>query len=1353
MPYGQGQGDNYQSIRVPFNLRGLDLVHPIDKLEQGYYPHIENLRGYVDGELQTRPGITLIKSLTSSLGVGETINSIYYFTDDANDDFCYIVGSTAGKIYRVDSVNAVTIIATGLSGARLTFVAMRPDRSPEAYLYVGDTQKFYKIKFDGTVQNAGIEQLPTTPITRAEAPNVLEVDDFLSANPETDLDRGNFWNKSVYASTLTQINRTNTTIAEILYDNDGSGYACISPVLFDTSIAFHQRVKLGTGGTEEFVVIEQITNKIADTEIESIVYETGVTGKFTAVLVENSMDLVPNCLLEIDSELIRVEAVIQGPDNKFAFKAQSTGTLLAGDPVTGFQSFRAKCAFTHSPGEAINCKAFESIITGGPTTTGFWGNIRHNAARDWSIVGGKPVQDNDEITIGIYLSDPSLLKEMRVWAIVEPSVTTTYNADDADKNYYSVSFRPDDLIQYATDESMNTQLSTTFGRIQRQQYDEFNQAIVDQQRDIAYKQSLVTAAGGKRGLFGRLLQKSLFPATPAKVGANDTAQANSGMGQWYQIRFPVGLLKSQRVGGDSSVNLKNIKSIMVNFFVADEMTVAISSWWIGSGAGPSTLDLGTSKENNGYFYLTVARNNFTGDQSLPSPPTRTGVIGLRQEIKVTVPMHPDPQVTNVDIYRYGGTLFNWHYLGTVANTPEGPDVEFTDDIPDERIQFNRLLTFDDYAPFPTSDLPRRGRCDVVGSVVTRIAGAGNDDFNTEWAPGNDITINGLPYLLYGAPESSARLELSESAGTLVDVEWEMNSPLIRNTHLPTIIGPYASPTYGTTYFALGDSRNPGVLYWAKGNNPGSANETGYYEVSSPTQPLIAGMVYDGRVYVYSSEYEYMIVEDGAGGFVSQPVANTKGAVSPYGAASSQMQFHIGKDGIYVAEGGQPRSLTDPRLYKLFPHDGQAGENSTFPYDGSALIHAPDYTRADEFQLIATGDGVYFIYPCLAPHWHCLRYDNGLQAWTFDTYGRGGVNTLHYATGRGIYRILVGTDDGDLAYLTGSKDIDEPIRSELHTPVLSGRNERAKQRFGDMTINLNSERCDTSITPYTDFYETQQLSSLITSNNRAERIVDLLQGDALYAQNLGIVITHNGETDIPSAGTAAKLRLYSWQLAMVEKPEITGLRATDWQAAPGSDGSRFYQGFRLEADTFGEDLEVRIEYDGGQLGETLTINHDGQIKKDYSFDQPFIAQLVRVIPAGADEWRLFNIQWISEPTPSNGMVWETQPTDHGTCGWKHIPAMYVCYSSPDPVELTINIDGVDQLPVYTLPAQPVKDKYYLRLRPNKGKIYSYRFESTVDFQLYVQETCIFIGAWGRKLSEGYEADKPFGGASRENGALI
>ena len=579
MPFGEGQGDNYQQIRSPFNLRGIDIMHPVDQLETGKYPYLRNVRAYVDGEIVTRPGITNIKDLSGTLIGGEKINSIYHFVDSDSTDYCYIVGTTGGRVYRVSSGGVVTLIKNGLSGNRLSYMALRPDRSPEAYLYAADEESFFKIRFDGTVSNAGIETIPEPPSAMQEAPDVLLVDDFLSANPESDNDQGNYWNKSVYASTLTQAYRTNTTINKILFDSGGAGgtgYCSIVPTTFDSSIGFHQRLQIGSGGSAEFVVVEQITNDIHPTTIESVVYESGVVGRFTAVLTENSTSLVPNCLLDIDSEVVRVEEVIQGPDNKFAFKGTSTGTIMPGDAVVGFKSFRCKCVNNHLPAEPIVCKSFQSILTGGPAT-GFWGNIRHNTDRDWSTVNGKPVEDNDEVTIGIYLSDPSLIKEFRIWAIVEPTVTTTYAATDADKNYYSLSFRPDDLTQFITFESDNTQLSTTFGRIQRQQYDNFNQAAVDKRRDTAYKDSLITAAGGRTGFFGRLLYKSIYPETAGKVGSSDTSQANSGKGQWYQLRFPIGLLKSQRVGTDASKTLKNIKSIMVNFFATDTVTVGLSS--------------------------------------------------------------------------------------------------------------------------------------------------------------------------------------------------------------------------------------------------------------------------------------------------------------------------------------------------------------------------------------------------------------------------------------------------------------------------------------------------------------------------------------------------------------------------------------------------------------------------------------------------------------------------------------------------------------------------------------------------------------------------------------------------------
>ena len=453
----------------------------------------------------------------------------------------------------------------------------------------------------------------------------------------------------------------------------------------------------------------------------------------------------------------------------------------------------------------------------------------------------------------------------------------------------------------------------------------------------------------------------------------------------------------------------------------------------------------------------------------------------------------------------------------------------------------------------------------------------------------------------------------------------------------------------------------------------------------------------------------------------------------------------------MAEGGQPRSITDSALYKLFPHDGQLGVDYRFP-DGTELIHAPDYERADEFQLVATGDGLYMIYPCDCADWHCIRYDYGLQAWTYDRYGDGGVNSIHFARGAGVYKILVGTENGTLGYLSGLMDVEDYIDSEVHTQSLSGRNFRSKQRFGDLTLNMDSQGGDVTVTPYVDYYQTAESGAVISALTRQEKIVNLENGDELFGQNLGIVITHPGKYVTPAGTNPVQLKLYAWQLDMVEKPEISNLRATDWQEV-GAGGSRFVQGVHIQADTFGQDFPIRIEYDGGQLGGTLTINHDGQIEEDYSFDQPFEAHLVRVLPTDTNKnWRLFKLEWISEPTPATAKVWQTQKTDHGTCGWKHIPRAYICYASASEVDFSMITESGTY--TYTLPANGnVKDKYPLRLRAVKGKIFAYRLESATDFQLFVQETCLFIAPWGRGLESEYGVDKPFGGASRESGALI
>ena len=1331
MPFGQGQGDNYQLEHFDFHCRGIDVMHPADVLERGYYPLLKNVRAYVDGELRRRPGLT---NLITSGSLFDAPDLIHYFTSPtASGQSCYFIAA-ADRLYRMVG-GIVSQIFTGLSGTRPTVVDVRPERSPESYLYLADSNGFKKVKFDGTVQAGGIEEIPATPEVENQPPEVLAISDFLGATPESTPELGNPWNKSVYASSLTQVNRTNTTIAQILYDSGSTGYCTIAPAAFDSSIQFHQRLSIGG----EYTIVEQITNAIPSTTVVGIRYDSGTSGPCTVVLANYSVELVPNSLIQIGSELVRVEAVIPGLDNNPAIKCRTTSTHAIGATVTGFKAFRCRLTTTKSSGAAIVCKAFQAQITGGPAG-GYWGNIRHNtgnaAPRDLSTINGRALEDDDEMTIGIWLDDPALLIEGRVWIDVDKNTTTSYVAEDAQRNAYIYPFTADDLQQFADSESANTQLGTTFGRIQRESLREFNAGTYALASDQAYKNDLIAATGNGRGVFSNLFKQALSP-TP--LGANDKlGQAGSGLGQWYQLRIPIGLLKQNRVGTDSSRTLKDCTGIMVNFKVSDTTNVAISSWWIGGSAGPSTLALGRSEFNSALFYLTIPRNRNTGQEGLPSPPTRTGLIALRQKNLIRVPMVNDTQVTNVDVYRFGGTLPRWSFVGTVTNNPGGAAVDFVDHYSDAQIQFNRQAKFDRFAPFPTTDLPHRMICDLVGS---RLIWQSGDNFDTRWAPGTEVIVDGQTMLLYQSPLSTTEAELTESNGYRIGVEVEFPSPLLLNTPLPVVFGPFGYGEYGLFLFGLGDSLNPGWLYWTNGNDPGSASDQNYLEISPPTQPLIGGCIYDGRPYVWTTERMYMLSLNGQGGFVAQEVANSKGAVSAHSIAVSTLIYFVGKDGIYVSEGGQPRSITDDRLYKLFPHDGQPGE----AVNG---IPAPDYTRSTEFQLVATGDALYFIYPIASPflgygEWHCLRYDYGLTAWIYDVYGDGGLQSLHYATGAGVYQLIGGTGNKNVVQLLGSTDVNDPIPISLRTACVRGQNPRANKRFGDLALELNSGGIDTEILPYVDEYATLLTPGVVNTTIRTQTIIDLAAGQEAFGKNFGVEINHAGTS-------GAQFNLSEWQVAWVEKPELSQLRASDWDDG-GRAGSKFMQGVHIQADTFGEDFELAIEYDGGTLAETLTINHNGQVEKEYSFSTPFEAHLVRVRPVNPTGWRLFKLEWISEPTPASATVWQTQPTDHGTCGWKHCPAFYVTYSSTVEVDWTITIDGVSY--TGTLPATVGKEKHFLRVPATKGKLFSYRFEAEEAFQLYGQDSCVMIAPWGRGLNENYTIDKPFGGVGRENGALI
>lgn len=1346
--FGKGQGDLWQRATVRAG-KGLDLASPLDQLADDKHPYLENMRSYTKGGLQPRPGLELLHNLAG-------VHSIFQLQDNYNNLTPFIYGAGTNLYY---DTNLTTPAATGLSGDPISGVVGRPERTPDPWLYIGDQNKMLSLSAAGVVRNWGI----APPV---EAPTLLNPDPakiLTISNTDNLTQDGATWNNSVGAGSLSLVNRTNTTITRILYDSGSTGYCLIQPAAMGKDIQPGMRILVNSA---EQVLVEQVLPAISSTTVEAIEYDSGSTGLCTIQLTAATAGLQPNSMLYLNSsEAVRVLEVTDGLDSRPCVRVSTAGTIAAGHTVVGLSAFRCYTSGSFSAGQALICKAIQSTIDPTSGTPAGIGNIRLNAARDLTQISGRALTEDDEISLGIYIEDINRLIEFRLWLDVDPGTAAgVYAATDLSRNYYFYAARPSDLQAFADFNTATSLVGATPGRIQKSTYDKFNAGPNALIRDnetgqlLSYDQVLADARalkkafgpGGGSGTRQELLDK--FQQRYG-VGIDDNNQPlfqlGSGQEQWYQLTIKVKDL--QRVGTDRSLTLKNVTSIMASFQLTQPATpatvdCAISSWWIGGGYGLDSYSSPTVF-SDAYYYRYTGWNDATGDESLPSPATRVGVLSRRQQNQIQLAKHPDAQVTKLNIYRYGGTLKQWIYVGQVDN-PSGATTTYTDNLPDDSIASNQLMRFNLYAPFATAGRPARGTCRIVGNRMIWLSG---DKFDTTWAPGTEVVINGKTHLLYRQPADDQHIELAASAGAGTPLAFYFPSPIRLGKPLSRVFGPYGTGAEALVYFACGDPVNPGYLYWTNENDPNATTDANYIEVTPPNEPLINGCVYDGRVFVFSSERMWQVSAtralDGSLSYQAQEVANSRGLVAPWALCVDKLIYFLSKDGLYASEGGQPTSLTEDTLYELFPHDSLPGED----VNG---IPAPDLSQDTYLRLSSLSGMLYFDYlvknrpspSTISMATLVLTIQRG--AWLYDRYEDDGVRCRYKALGAGAgdYRLVCATAN-KVGTLTSNRttDYDAPFTCRWETLAYNAGEFRAEKHWGDHESQFDCDADGDSFSVYTyakQFSELVQMDSITSQAGRARYRFDLPTD--LFRVDLGVRYVYSSP-----AGNG--FVWYTWEPSLLLRPELSTRRTTDWDDC-GSPGTKLVQGFILEADTLGQDRPVQVVGDNGEVLATLTINHAGQVAKPYSLSTPGKAHLVRLQPSDTDEWRLYNITWIVTSYPELATVWETAAGDLGYCGWKHVPEIWIDRESTTATVLTVTIDGAARS--YQIPSSGGQLlRYYLRLEPTKGKIFKFRLENSAGVRI-ANTTCVKVGDWGRSFEQGYRTVTPFGGPSgQEEGAVI
>jgi len=1248
----------FQRFPQKFVFTGINLNDPVDLMPPGKSPFAKNIRSYREGQVTSRAGLASINSSP----VGANIHTIFRtneYIDYLSSNFIRYIG--AGTVLYAGTTS-FSSVQTGFSGNPLSIVPYKPDQSSYVWSYIADSLQMKKVRNGTESRNMGIAPPITPPVAELLPPKYTIPGAFDSASG---------WANNGNAGAVTRATRNDGRASAVVYVSGSTGWACVGIGSLGTPGKYAVGQTVTIGG--EQTVVEEIHKPAQagafSNTIASIAYDSGSTGLCTIQPSVPITGLRRNALVELGTlgEWVRIVSVTQGPDGIASFRCVTTGTATAGSsillPVNG--SLFVYLTGTHTSGAVVFAYEQDFAFASGGSQTG---NIAYNTAYDFSVAGSRPITPDDYIQVGIKLSHPEKLIEGRVVLDIDPATGGTYAATDGQQNAYYKAFRTadfqgltdytqtsdalrSDAITQLQQDNTNLDLETTNQPFAPQSSGQDSTSIDISSLDLSNPEDLAKLQEIQSRILNNdpqlvyespttIVSKppSQEPITPQIASA---AQLITGDSQWTQFRWKIADLI--RIGSDQSVTLADIKAIQFRFIVSDDVEVSVSNLWVGGTYGPDSGDIYAP-----LVYRARYRATGSGAKSLPGPALRSGIQALRQGVTLTLPASSDAQVDKIDIERYGGQANSWHYVGTCPNSSP----TFVDDQTSSGVLVNPPLDTDAYQPFPVMDIPRSIVVNVVGSRVTRVSG---DSFNTSWARGTQVIINGRATLLYSMPASSSVAYLQDSLGSQSSVTMEIPAPVITGYPLPVMWGPFYD-----TMFAVGNPLSPGTIYFTKPGEPDSAPDTNSFDIASPSEALMGGCMYDGKAYVWSDKRMFQIVPTGnpIQPFQYVEVPSGKGLFYRWGIAVGPRMWWIGSDGIYESVGGEAVCISGD-IQSMFPQGDKTlttFTNGAYPVNMSGSLRLAFHNNLLYFDFLDSNN-----------NYHTFIYDIELKGWYYDEYFQGSGVHVHYSENGIVSSVetnnLVTARGGVLYVYSGTSDDSTAIQCELWTPAVNSGDPRAKKVYGDIVFDMNPNGLTITTSVWKNYFGTSIASTTYTGSSRViTDPLDLNSGSGYIIQNLGVKLSWSA--------TAAGPELYYWEPSLLQRPEDTFLRATDWTDG-GYGGSKLLRGFLVEADSESVARNVKLQGDQADL-QTYTMTFAGQMLKAFSVNPTQIASLMRLLPTDVHAWRNFRVSYIFQKLAENASI-ITEFTNDGNPGAKFVQGMIVT-ALGGPATGTVEYDG-------------------------------------------------------------------------------
>ncbi len=1090
------------------DFRGIDILHPIDRIPNGRVPMAINVRRYVAGAVKGRNLLT--SALISALPT--PIHTLHRLNDSTpngpSSGYSLVIGAST-FLYVWNSTIGLLEVASGLSGNPLSMVPFRPNASVQPWMYVADSAAagattlitkylingtainymsngMIKVRSDGLCYKEGVEEPQLAPVVSTQ---------------NTSIAFGGLG--SLDARTIPWTNYTGTGQNSSFNYGESKGYPNVTPPIdglppFLINCQNATSITISALSLDGTVVVNGVTNPVLTTQSAARVVSAnpGYPGQFIQVpgsgshpttasyvvgaFTDGAGNVIPAGVAPlfvpniVDVGLALSSATpITVPYGAVAFQVGlcSIGNTFTqgGTPNSGLITFEGTVTTDALPaytailgnltlnyfGDSPNSGPVSAYIWKNPDDTGGSGPTRSISNANGSTTGNSFIFDAT-FTSGIpALPGVGTDTVPMEWTILTPeSVASGTNAV----------FAAPLITTYPT--------QTTYAN--------FNFCLTGNIYFPSAGQYTFVLTNHDDVIWGIGGGVTLVSASAINQSGATTA-AISGYGQTITVVGGYPLLPRGVYPGGNGGNYV-ASTVIVSVPAAGIYPIEVDyDYWYHSGrillldcsptagAGATIIPPLPANVRQEVQYRYVYRSSATGAQSNPSPESSAESVPVTANT-VTSLWSSDPQIDVVDYYRIDSVTAEFTYVATGPNDGTGGGGTTNTPINDSLLDTdlgNQLLDYDNFEPFPSIDLPQKGTCSISGGVITWVSGGAiggtATGFNVRWLAGTEILIGSptsLAYTFIARPTSNSSVTIPDVPnGT--NVAYQIPEPILAAQPLPFVWGPTDNVNFA---FAVGDPLRPGTLYWCAGSNLDSAPDTNAEDITDPAEPLVNGSIAGGLGVLFSIKRAWLILPNffsatstatGTTGstWSLQESSITRGLYMPrcVWVSGGGLIFFRVDDGVHISEhGAASKSVSDEDIYPLFPHE-TPGSGTSAPQPvtiAGYTIYPPDdrYPALQRFS--GDKDYMYYDYQGTDGNPHTLVFDIQARGWVPDAYMP--AVTIHAPDeGQSTQGTLAGCSDGTVRLLSSAGT--ENATAVLLTPSFDGSDTRAIKKWADLYI--------------------------------------------------------------------------------------------------------------------------------------------------------------------------------------------------------------------------------------------------------------------------------------------------------------